>query len=209
MSNLVHFKVTTCKSVQPTDVCEYLFDKSRRFMCVAHPKSKKKQAGGSHWHFQGHLSIAVSFNRFEEYLSEMASTHAMRSVDPKSRPVKRCKKQCDYTGFQYMIRYGRESVVASNFTVEEQDELIMKSRAYVEELKDDGFNHLQKSLDFTGPPEAVHKRARLLVYEFYSEHKEVLWPPNVQKLILYWMGKLAKEKSSNVRAMAEYISERM
>lgn len=207
MTNLVHFKATKCNSIDPEKVCTDIFSKNHRYMCVAHPKSKKKQAGEPHWHFQGVSSL--SEKELDGYITAMSVGHAKRSMDPKSRPIKRVKKDVDEKGYQYMIRHGVESVVVSHmFTGEELAALVEASDDYVQEMKDDCLNHLDKYLSFTGTPERIHKAARLHAIKFYKE-QDKLWPPNIQKLILYWMMKLGKDKSNNLDELLEYISERM
>lgn len=205
-ANYVHFKCTKDEAMKPIDIAKHLFLDTHKSMVVLHPKSKKNAP--PHWHFQGVLRPSLTHKDFDNYLNEISKNHAMKQLNKAARPCKRNRKQCDDLGFQYMIRHGLDSCIHSTgFSPEDLEALVAGSVLYVEEMQADGYVYLSKNLVMTGTPAELHRSAKRHIFHMYLD-KDKMMPPNVSKLVVYWLCKLCKDKQFNVSAMADYISDK-
>lgn len=57
-------------------------------------------------------------------------------------------------------------------------------------------------------PKEVHKKAKVMAYEFYLEQNKMP-PPNFQKLVLWHMGRICQEKANDKDVFKEYISNHL
>ena len=199
----VHFKCVADEKMNPIEIAVEIFDDTHKYMVVLHPKSKKNAP--PHWHFQGVPKGTVDVAYL---ITNINNCHSLKALDPKSRPCKRKTKHGDELGFQYMIRYGVQSVVVSKgFTPAELEVMVMASTEYVEALQAEGYVYLDKHLQLTGKPEDMHRRAKFLICRMYMDLDKCC-PPNVSKLVVYWFGKLCKERNWKVDDVVSYISDK-
>lgn len=200
-STLVHFKIEICRSVIPEQIVTSVFE-DRKHLVVLH-KGKNENP---HWHFQGETHM--DGKELDKFLATIAETHTKRIAAPKSRPVKRAKKDIDEVGYQYMMKENPPDVVSScGFTPEELEELHDKSDECVDQIKNQLYYYLIEKLDWTEPKRiassphddyqrTMHSRARELAMEYYIG-VDKMPPPNLQKLILWHLVRIAKSKFSD------------
>lgn len=242
---MVHWKMETCVSLDPHDICKEIFD-DRQHLCVLH-KGKNENP---HWHFQGEC---IDVKALDKRLKDWAEGHSKKIAAPKSRPVKRAKKDITYEGYQYMMKEKEPKVVSTTFTQEELDEFHEKSDDHNEQLKNQLFFYLMEKLEFHSEtttdegkyesqmniwkekmlsrkkrglppppmperttvggealkPKTVHARARILSMDFYME-LDKLPPPNLQKLMLWHILKIAAQKvPTSLVVYKAYVGQRI
>jgi len=193
-TTLIHFKLEVCRTVDPQALAFQIFG-TRKHLVVMHQGKKENP----HWHFQGMTSLSPG--SLKTVFSTVTSGHSKLISNPKARPLKQAKKKVDELGYQYMLKESPPNVVTSiGFTPEEIDELHEASQAHVKELQNKVFDYLVPKIEFyskkTGErhePVQVHNSIRLAALDYYME-KDIMWPPNLQKLLLFYMTKLAKMK---------------
>jgi len=214
-TTLIHFKLEVCRTVDPQALAFQIFG-TRKHLVVMHQGKKENP----HWHFQGMTSLSPG--SLKTVFTTVSNGHTKRLSNPTSRPLKQAKAKVDETGYQYMLKESPPNVVTSvGFTPDEIDELHEASKAHVKELQNKVFDYLvpkivfhpiikvakpvldkkghlidHKMVDGPGPlyePVQVHNSIRLAALDYYME-KDIMWPPNLQKLILFYMAKLAKMK---------------
>lgn len=208
----IHFKVETCRSVDPAEICKAYFGENK-CLCVLHKEGKNEIP---HWHFQGWTSMTDK--QTTAALKLIAEGHSKKIASPKSRPVKQKKVEPDDIGYQYMMKEEKPEVVySSGFEEEEFEELHEKSKEHVQELKDNLLNYLEEHLDLkmavdpsSSRPKALHEQCRLLAYDYYTENDK-MWPPNIQKLVLFHLAKIIRKKGENILQLTArlYISKHM
>jgi len=200
--HLIHFKVETCRTVDPEEVAEELFGDNQHLVVLHKGKHENP-----HWHFQGYTSTTPG--GVKEHLVALAAGHSKKIASPKSRPVKRMVKEVTDVGFQYMMKEGVDSVVVSQgFTPEELEELHAKSEEHVASLKNQLYEYLEAHLTIDDVPKTVHGKARQLAMKYYLE-AEKMPPPNLQKLVLWHMLRLAMAKSLTPRLYMTYVGQRI
>lgn len=223
---LVHWKMETCASLQPIQICSQIFS-DREHLCVLH-KGKNENP---HWHFQG---MCDDVKALDKQLKEWANGHTKKIASEKSRPVKRAKKEITAEGYQYMMKENPPVVVSTTFTEEELAELHERSEGHNDQLKNQLLFCLMEKLNFdmdpkyaekakdpvwaakyptlceVPEPKAIHKQARALAMDHYLELNK-LPPPNLQKLILWHILRIAIEKvpSTLVGVYKDYVGARI
>lgn len=226
MSCLVHWKMETCASLDPKAICEEIFE-DREHLCVLH-KGKNENP---HWHFQGECNDVQAL---DERLKEWAAGHSKKIAKPGSRPCKRAKKEITSDGYQYMMKEKDPVVVSTTFSEEELEDLHERSDQHNDQLKNQLYFCLMEKLNFgidpkyvekakdpkwcekyptlcaLPEPKAVHKQARALAMDHYLELNK-LPPPNLQKLILWHIMRIAVEKvpTSLVQVYKDYVGSRI
>lgn len=199
-----HFKMVEDLNIDASKVGTDLFREDEKSLVVRHSKTKK--GAPPHWHFQGVLK--VSDKAFHDYKVGLTKHHSIRQLDPKARPLKQKKEPATELGFQYMMKHGVDSVVYSTgFSPEELTELALSSEKYVQDMQADGFVYLKKNMQKQATAEKQHCAAKHHVYKMYREQDKMM-PPNVSKLVVYWLCKWCDQESHLVDEMATYISER-
>lgn len=202
MPKLIHFKCETCVSVDPKQVATELFGTNKHLVVLHKGKNENP-----HWHFQGEL--AVSEQHYDLVRKQMADKHSKKIAAPKSRPVKAVKGEVTELGYQYMLKESPPVVVTSSgFTQEIIDELHEASVAHVDSLKQNLMTVFQ-DLEFMTMAKArklnpkvtstevckcTHNRARKLAAEYYLKEDKIP-PPNIQKLILWYLMKTAVHRN--------------
>lgn len=192
-TTLIHFKLEVCRTVDPKALAFQVFG-TRKHLVVMHQGKHENP----HWHFQG--STTLSPGSLKKLFLKVSSGHTKRMSNPTCRPLKQTKSVVDEKGYQYMLKESPPNVVTSvGFTPDEIDELHEASVAHVKELQNKVFDYLVPKIEFhskKGPlyePVQVHNSIRLAALDYYME-KDIMWPPNLQKLVLFYMAKLAKMK---------------
>jgi len=198
-TTLIHFKLEVCRTVDPKALAFQIFG-TRKHLVVMHQGKKENP----HWHFQGMTSLSPG--SLKTVFTTVSSGHTKKLSNPTSRPLKQAKAKVDETGYQYMLKESPPNVVTSvGFTPDEIGELHEASKAHVKELQNKVYDFLVPKIEFYDQkhkewktPEQVHNSIRLACYDYYME-KGIMWPPNLQKLILFYMAKLAREKLDEKR----------
>lgn len=202
-TTLIHFKVEVCRSIDPVALATTIFG-THKHLVVMH-KGKKENP---HWHFQGDTEMTST--RLISLFKATIASHSKLIANPQSRPLKQAKKKVDELGYQYMLKEQPPHVVTMcGFTEEDIDSLHEASLMHVQQLKDKVYDYLLTKIDMSclgGKPggrkldptgeadcKARHKQFQMLCMDYYSE-KDIMWPPNLQKLILYYMLKMARQQ---------------
>jgi len=192
-TTLIHFKLEVCRTVDPQALAFQIFG-TRKHLVVMHQGKKENP----HWHFQGMTSLSPG--SLKTVFTTVSNGHTKRLSNPTSRPLKQAKAKVDETGYQYMLKESPPNVVTSvGFTPDKIDELHEASKAHVKDLQNKVFDYLVPKIEFRSKkgvlyePLQVHNSIRLAALDYYME-KDMMWPPNLQKLLLFYMSKLAKMK---------------
>lgn len=211
---LVHFKIETCVSIKIPELVDAVFE-DRKHLVVLH-KGKNENP---HWHFQG--LTHYDKKELDACLKVCAEGHSKKLAKPGSRPVKQAHKNIDELGYQYMMKEDPPVVVSScGFTEEELEDLHDASGEYVEQCKNQLYFYLIEKLEFSIIDEnsisvkldakSLHTRARTLSMDFYID-QDKMPPPNFQKLVLWHMVRIAKQKLSGQEfaVVQLYVSKHM
>lgn len=203
----IHFKVETCVSVDVVNLAISLFLQNKCLVVLHKGKNENP-----HWHFQGETELDES--EIKKKLAEVAQGHTKKVSNPNSRPVKRRKVDADDLGYQYMMKEDPPKVVYSRgFTEEELDELHEASKDHVEQLKNQLQYYLVDKIKWEEEdgkminPKDLHPQFRRHAINYYME-EDKMPPPNLQKLILWYMLKMSKDKVVH-RYMVNYVGKLM
>lgn len=190
---LIHFKVEVCATIDVEALVDTIFGENKHLVVLHKGKHENP-----HYHFQGETDLAKQ--DLQKVYQDIAAGHSKKISNPKSRPLKSAKKGIDEKGYQYMMKEGVDSVRHSRgFSDEELEQLAIDSKEYVESLKAGLYEYLQdfewkpKSKDAREQPGEIHDMLRGKALDYYLE-EDKMPPPNFQKLILYYMAKMAKSR---------------
>jgi len=199
---LRHFKVNVCSTVNTKRICADIFG-DREYLCVLH---KGKGSKNPHWHFQGETDLTQ--DQIGAYLKKACSAHAAYISNHKGRPFRQDKKEVTHVGYQYMLKEDPPVVVhaSEEFDEDRIADLHEMSMEYVQEIKDNLYNHLQEKQDECPRTDAEgkHKYYKLVAGNYYL-NSDKMPPPNFQKLVLFCLARIYRDDE----AVKVYVFDRI
>lgn len=124
---LEHFTIKHDPTWDYKEIAESLFDGPKYMV------QREKWTTNAHVHVQGLTSLSV--RTFENKRGELAKNHFSRKECPRSKPVQHVRRECNETGFQYMMKEGHAPLFQKGFTEEELEALKVQSVEHVEKMK--------------------------------------------------------------------------
>lgn len=176
------FKVNKTDLPWP-DICESFSEPSGKYLAVQHVNSKRK-----HVHVYIDEPVEELPKRIKQYNREFK--------EGRQGPFKLSNKTIDPQFLNYMVKEKQwEDNIKANrgYTGLQLAEAHEESEEYRKQLKEELYNYLEENMPVYDTPDGLHRHLKLLAVEYYLETGKC-YPPNLQKMILSYMVRLAPTK---------------